>query len=536
MFLQLIFAGKILKDNALPLSSFIPADASPVAIHIVIKAPAVSAAATNVPSTSAAPFRASTSVSASENPPGQSAQPIGPVPSQRRAPPASDRRQREQSQPAVSSGDRPRNVFTDNASGSQPPPRVVQPQFASMFGMPPTATTMPTAAAAVAAGVYGTQAAIYGPAYLAAYEAALQSLMSQQAQQDSGATSSHGQQPAMNFLPSMFPQPVLPPGFLAPQQQQQEHQGGEIPAGAAAAGVPPPPGQMGPPMFQFPMQFAYPMAVPMHQVQQMHQIPMPQMAQRDQGHHGGDLRRRRRLNNNANNNNLPDEVMRLARQLRARGVPMPAEINAALDRQDVAAGRAPGGQQGAGRGRVRGIQLRVRINVRALLQIAVLLVVVYQHCPPRRFILLCVLGFVLWLSTLPRIRDFLQAITGMGGAHHQQNAAAQHPEQPAAEQDGAAQAGGIAGPDGINNNDNNAPAERRGEAPAAPEMGDVVPNAPGQPQAQAAPAPPQRRGLLHEIHAFVVGFITSLLPAMDQQNNPAAADGGQRQDIFGGGD
>lgn len=521
--LQLIYAGKVLKDNALPLSAFISGDVSPVAIHIVIKAPAPSAAPARAASAHPAPVALATNVSARPQPTQSGLQP-----SQNAAPSAANVGHREQPQPTVSSGDRPRSPLPGTHFGSEP---LAQPQFqpqftgsaVPLFGMLPSATT---AAAAAAAGVYGTQAAIYGPAYHAAYQAALQALMSQQSQQSQPGASS-GNQPAVTLLPAMMPQPVLPPGFFAPQHQQQQHQNQhqqpqqQGPDGAEAA--PMFPGQMVYPVFQLPMPMAYPMALPIPQMQQVHQqIPVPQMPQ------GMEVRRRRR----GPNNPLPDEVMRLARNLRARGIPMPPEINAALEREDAAAGLRPGaGQQGAARPRGRGFQLRVRINVRALLQLAVLLVVVYQHCPPKRFVMLCVLGFVLWLSTTTRVRAFLQAVTGIGGARPQnEGLQAEQPGAPAAAQNAAPAPGAdVAVP-------NNAQQGAEAVGGGVPVV--EGPNFPPQPPVdpQAAPPAQQRGGLLREIHTFVVGFITSLLPAMDQQNNPAGGEGGPMQDVFAGGD
>jgi hypothetical protein len=66
----------------------------------------------------------------------------------------------------------------------------------------------------------------------------------------------------------------------------------------------------------------------------------------------------------------------------------------------------------------------IRINMRAVLQLLVLMVVVYQHCPPGRFFMLLGLGLLLYLTATEPVRRFLNRLAGV------QRAAPAGPPQP----------------------------------------------------------------------------------------------------------
>ncbi|EFJ50980.1 hypothetical protein VOLCADRAFT_103620 [Volvox carteri f. nagariensis] len=143
----------------------------------------------------------------------------------------------------------------------------------------------------------------------------------------------------------------------------------------------------------------------------------------------------------------------------------------------------------------------IRVSARALLQALVFAIVLYQHFTWRRFLALLIGGAVLLItSTWAPFRRLMRGIhevpqrpavpPGRGGGP-----AAGPPAAAAAAAGAAGAAGGPAGP---GNGGAQQPAEQQ--------------------QQQV-----QRRGFLYEILVFVVGFITSLLPAWNFNPEDAAA-------------
>ena len=329
----------------------------------------------------------------------------------------------------------------------------------------------------------------YTAAYQAAYQAALQAIVSSSSS-SSSLPIPPGHQPAVALVPSFF----LP-------QQGQPMMTMMMPAQMAG--------------FQFQqndLRHRHPHPAP-------HQQQQPAQQAQNQGR-----------------GRVPEHIARLARALNERGVPLPPDLMGALgaanphqdDNNNNNRNQQP--PQPQPQPQARGFQLRIQINMRAVLQVAVLLVVVYQHCPPRRFALLCLLGFVLWLSTTPRVRAFLQMLAGMNQARHV--------EERVAGGDGAEQEQQQQQHD---NGDDALPRPREEEQEDVEvedeehEDGGYDDDDDNDNDQQPIQ---QHRGWIQEIHAFVAGFLTSLLPAMDplqagdNQNNN---NNGQMRDVFAGG-
>ena len=137
------------------------------------------------------------------------------------------------------------------------------------------------------------------------------------------------------------------------------------------------------------------------------------------------------------------------------------------------------------------------------------------------------------------MRAFLQSIAGLGPNNNRrgevpvpapQPGAMDGQPAPAAAPAGAAEAAPVEGaPENIDaaarveNNNNNPPLDPQ--------------QLPEQQQPRAVPG----AGIIREIHAFIAGFITSLLPAMDHHNNnneeanaAGAGGAGAMRDVFGG--
>jgi hypothetical protein len=535
--MQLIYAGKVLKDNAMPLSAFISTEtSSPVAIHIVVKG--ASTTSSNIPAVelerpnSALNLERSIPREEREVPVREVTAPaavqeevVGTEPTSMAAAPAPAAAQTAPeaipapvSQAVVSAPQvnmPAQQQATASTSKQQADPLPMTPPAAAAS----QASTPPPPASPFPPGMeshYSNQMA-YSVAYQAAYQAALQSILAVQ------------------------------------QQQQQQHHKNSPSSSNTAEGSSnntnqPQPQAAGQMLYHMPMHIPMPFAPPMpyyynydpYNPMMMPPPPQQQMQQHFPGAAGMDMRQRRRAAVVAAvaggpDGRVPEDLLRRIRELRNRGFQLPPELVVALDREDArAAGNLANGVRAP---RIHRFQFRIQVNIRALLQLAVLLVVVYQHCPPKRFAVLCLLGFALWLSTTPRVRAFLQQIAGLGpnnnnnrrGAGVAVPAPAPGPgaadEQPVP----AAAVPAAVGP---------APAgEERIPAAAAaaavqPDTGAAAnPDNPldaQQPEVQQQP----RAGILHEIHAFIAGFITSLLPAMDQNNNDEA--GGAMRDVFGG--
>ena len=153
--------------------------------------------------------------------------------------------------------------------------------------------------------------------------------------------------------------------------------------------------------------------------------------------------------------------------------------------------------------RRRQIQIRIHLNMRMLLQLAVLFFVVYQHCPPSRFLSLGILGLLLYLSTTQLGTRLLQRITGHLNIQRQGQMQQAPREQ--------------------NNN------QQQAEGNVAQHGGNLQ----EREEQRNIDAVEAQRGIVHEILSFVAGFFASLLPAADNrnlENNPAVV-----QDVFRGG-
>lgn len=155
------------------------------------------------------------------------------------------------------------------------------------------------------------------------------------------------------------------------------------------------------------------------------------------------------------------------------------------------------GLQRRGNGRnPRQIQIRIRLNIRMLLQVAVLSFILYQHCPPSRFVGIGLLALMFYFSTTRFGRMLLRRVTGHFNMQRQ-----------GGDQQRPPQAGAANDPPSLERNDDQNRDEER--EPEAPEP-----------------------GLLQEIQSFIAGFFASILPAADQQRN--ADNAGVVQDVFRG--
>lgn len=391
--------------------------------------------------------------------------------------------------------------------------------------------------------------AIYYPALAAGYAAALATIQ----QHSPGGTADAGVQAtaaaaaaaaaqqqaaaALALMPTLLAQPVLvpavqPQGGMGAAQQQQQQQNGHpqwaVPLAAAPWGG----AQLYPQFHPHPLH--QPLGVPaaaahLHAAGGGHaQPPAAQLRQRRRGQ-------------------LPEPVAALLRQQERQLGQLPPPFAALLRRHEAVAGRRDGRAAGGGGRLPAGFQFRLRINMRALLQLLVLLVILYQarlhtrgrglensalcwqqgqgqvraaahrprcwphpspqHCPPRRFLMLVGLGLLLYLTATEPVRRLLHRLTGM----HQQPAPP--PQQPAAapggQQEQAGDGGGPGAAEAARGAGPGPAAPPPAAAPAAAQAAqpDLGAGAPGQQQ-----PPQQGGGLLQELRAFVVGFITSLLP------------------------
>jgi len=511
----------------MPLSAFVSTDTtSPVAIHIVVKGASASSSSAATEATE----RPTPAVSASsldgtntfrEETPGRkaiAASSVAPaalteaVP----APPAS-------SAPAAAAPPAPAIVHAPVPQDSVHVPLAQTEEPATSDSKqqddprptPPHAGAAPASSFTPGMGTYYSNQMAYGVAYQAAYQAALQAVIAAQQHQQQ-PNNGNGSPPEGGASDANQP---LPPG---PGQQMVYPMLMLMPCAQAM------------PYYNYPY-YPYNSSAMMHHLPPQH--PMQGQVPSNGGGQGMAMRQRRQAAVVAAvaggpDGRVPEDLLRRLRELRNRGFQLPNELVVALDREEA---RLAGGARPP---RVHRFQFRIQINIRALLQIAVLLVVVYQNCPPKRFAVLCLLGFALWLSTTPRVRAFLQTIAGLGPNNNNNNnrGAGGEGEQPVPARGPGPQA-----------------VAADGQPPAAPA---VPPDAAVQPAVDNAaalhntpPLDPQlpdqqhqqlnnahRGGFLHEIQAFVAGFITSLLPAMDRQHNNddddgnAAGGGG----VFGG--
>lgn len=138
--------------------------------------------------------------------------------------------------------------------------------------------------------------------------------------------------------------------------------------------------------------------------------------------------------------------------------------------------------------RERQIRIRIQLNLRVILQMLVLFVIVYQHCPPGRLLALSLLGLILYVSSTTFGRSLLNGIMNYFN----------NPRHPRAPQNNEREGNGAEGDHPpINNVQDGAPIANRpiGERPE------------------------EQGGILREIQAFLAGFFTSLLPAADHRQD-----------------
>ncbi|CAL8469004.1 g8545 [Coccomyxa elongata] len=181
-----------------------------------------------------------------------------------------------------------------------------------------------------------------------------------------------------------------------------------------------------------------------------------------------------------------------------QGVP---GIGVAWGQGGAAAAAARGGRPGRER-RPRPVRVRmVQINLRAILQLAVMGIILYQHCPPGRFLLFATVGLALYVMGPAPLRRAWQRLLAMLPPMHE-------PGQHDAGLGGAGAAAAV-------------PAAANGNAPAAAAGAAGAP--PAAPAAAAVAGPHRPRGLVQELQALVVGFFTSLLPGFNINPEDAAA-------------
>lgn len=472
--LQLIYAGKILRDDVAQLASFVDQDLMSVVLHMVLKPGARSmppATDTNLPPHTQNEF---------SNPVTQQSD-VGNV---------TEVHQSEA--PSVS-------VQVPSANGVQKESAPHEGSTSRQEGCPGPQLENSETAEAVPPGS-APSLATYQVAYQAAYQAALQAILAHGGDGNSPSalhpsTPVPSVHPSFTLLPTIIPipQPMLPPGMFDPA--------GRPDAADASSSFP---GHFQPQAPQIQPIFVPVMPIPVAAVGPQFNLAGPQF--------------RMELRHRGDGMALSDEI---ARELRARGV----RLHPRMGEDDVRRMQQPGvvphqmaanqGVNAVRRPQVRQFQWRIQINVRALLQLIVLMVVVYQHCPPRRFVALLALGVALWLSTTPRVRELLRQLAGIGGPRVAGgvNAGAVPPANPmpvAAE----AQRANDAGRDG--------PVVDVAQLPHQPLQGA------NQPVIHAP-----RRGILHDVRAFITAFVTSLLPAVEHNPVGAAAAGAVR-DVFGG--
>lgn len=159
----------------------------------------------------------------------------------------------------------------------------------------------------------------------------------------------------------------------------------------------------------------------------------------------------------------------------------------------------------------RQIQIRIHLNVRMLLQLGVVFFILYQHCPPSRFLGISLIGLLFYLSTTRLGRMLLQRLAG----HFNMQRRADD-DQP----------GHVHAPAEVANADDNAHLQRN----QSEQANDTGPEPAAEVEQGQAPPPPAQPGLLREVQSFLAGFLASILPAADQHRN--AENHGVVQDVF----
>lgn len=365
-------------------------------------------------------------------------------------------------------------IKADSRSGQQPAAATLSASSAGPSGYAPP-NFQPRAAPQAQQGAQPQNAAMH-----AAYQAALNSFVNNRspqqgtspniqqgpmpAQAQPGGSSAqsepvgqpqqqqHGQQPEQNtvphlqgpmyamhappmlaYMPVLIPSPyaAMPQGWPQQQQHQQQQQQGT-------------PGQGQAPV-HFPYQPFMPMMVPYGMPPPFQGMPAGPFRVHVPGHHPG--------------------------------APA-AGPQAGLRQRHMAHGPA-GGAQGVAEGlpagmfrmrRVPGMQVRmVRIELKALVQMAVVALVLYQHCPPGRFLMLMGGGALLYLTGLGPLQRALHRVVALA-----------------------------------------LPPPMR--APQA-----------GQGGAAGQPAPAPQWSFLAELQAVIVGFFSSLIPGWNMNAEDAAA-------------
>ena len=435
--ITLVYGGKVLHEEGVILSSILPSDSASVAMHIVVKGAQrhSGGAATGVASAPAAPFSAPAPSSSSAAPAAPSSS-AAPTPSLA----------------ATSSTENISSIAieTEFVRGEPSEDRVSDEPNTDAHGEEEAAPS--------------TSTDLSSRVFRAAYQAALQAIMSEGSSSISGYGAGVSSQPGMAFLAPVIalPQPAYPtaPGDAGSSSTENRSEGQQ---------------QMN--------QYVMPL------------IPLAYAMPGDGNVPGAQAlpRRRRRRADAAER----DNVAALLHVLRGRdGAP----------RQNGGEGE-PRGEQGEPRRRQ--VQIRIHINMRVLLQLAVLFFVVYQHCPPSRVFGLLSVALLFYLSSTAVGRRMLQRLYGYFNLHRAQDAPAPTPVEERPIDDNNNDLSQQHDQDNNNNGEGMVGARADREAPDAPQP-----------------------GLLQEIQAFIAGFLTSLLPAADNrhhENNPAVV-----QDVWRG--
>jgi hypothetical protein len=450
--ITLIYGGKVLKDSAVVLGSVLPEDQSVATLHMVVRPGNVPSMNASGPSVASADLAGSLQANFVSDEHALS-EPQGAVSSSGvhavHAPLATNGGHTigPEQNPVVrvrtAAHDDSRNRSVDEASHVAP----ADIGGAASSSMP---ESDPPSAFDAAINTH-----LYNAAYTAAYHAALRALVTPTASSFNGGMPREMPADVNAAITDAAPQPVAAP-MVVPVQVIA------MPVPIAYQVVP------RPPALQFGMQPARAEDAP-HMVQHAGPQDGPALAELIAHLH--------RLEQHGV---LDPQVRQLLRMMEARAEGVPPE--------------AP---------RRRQLRLRIRINMRALLQLLFMLVVVYQHCPPKRFLALVVAGVALYLTTTPRVRAMLQQLMGLQGRAGAQAAPPNHGVRVGGPQAEAAapqpQAHGPAGQGGHAD----VPPVREGDGGG--DNGGV----------RGANVGAQQLGVLQQIHAFVAGFLASLLPALD---------------------
>lgn len=417
----IIYAGQVLRSNGMLVRDFLRPkldDGVPHSLHLVVKANSVSGQS-----------------SATQTQQSTSAAPLGynPTPFQARSTPQGVPGAQPQNADMLQAYQAALNTFVNNRN----------PQ-------PGSATTAATQPPQQAAGQQATNSSAGAlPTAPTGQPQQPQQQHTQQSSQAPGAghAALYAMQapPMLAYMPVLIPNPyaALPPGWPShqqqqPQQQPQQSQQPQHQQGAAGQG-------------HAPMHFPYPPFVPML-------FPYGMAAPGAMpGLPPGPVRV------HVVGEQHPGVPAAAAPGLRQRHMGAAVGGPAA-----VLAPAAPGGIFRMRR--APGMQMRmIRIDIKALVQMAVVALVMYQHCPPGRFFMLMGGAALLYLTGLGPLQRALQRLVALAMP-----------------------------------------------TPIRPPQG-------GQPGAEGQPGAAPQWSLLGELQAVIVGFFSSLIPGWNMNAEDAAA-------------